>query len=225
MTPAQQRNLVIGLGGGAIVLIIALVAALTMGRSGPTQGPQPVTAASNGLQVELGKAARLDPNAQLRCFVGGKYVGMETTAECAAKNGVAPGALDVGVDQSGAPAAATAGAVDLKPLPVAPQPAPPVTTAQTPDTATPPPASSDSGSGGDCMRFTGRGWRSAGSMPLGACVRTLFAGRCLDQGEAIYGRWGPQTLRLVPGRVEMSPDNRSFHPLVDQEPDCSFPPA
>ena len=42
-------------------------------------------------------------------------------------------------------------------------------------------------------------------------------------GGATYGRWGEETLRLVPGRVEISSDNRSFHTAFDQGPNCSIP--
>jgi len=57
-------------------------------------------------------------------------------------------------------------------------------------------------------------------MTLGACVQTLFAGRCERSGEAAYGRWAQQTLRLAPGRVEISADNHSFRTLMDQ-PGCT----
>jgi hypothetical protein len=78
---------------------------------------------------------------------------------------------------------------------------------------------------GECLRFGSDGWRSAGdAMTRNACVQILFAGRCQRPGEALYGRWGGQTLRLVPGRVETSPDNRAFAPLVDQGPNCTLPP-
>ena len=56
-------------------------------------------------------------------------------------------------------------------------------------------------------------------MPLVACAQAVFAGRCEHPGEAAYGRWGQQTLRLLPGRIEQSSDNRSFRPLMDQ-PGC-----
>ncbi|HEY9216806.1 MAG TPA: hypothetical protein VIO94_02065, partial [Phenylobacterium sp.] len=66
-------------------------------------------------------------------------------------------------------------------------------------------------------------WRKLpAEMPLGACVQTLFAGRCERAGSAAYGRWGQQTLRLVPGRVEISADNRSFRILADQGAGCSI---
>jgi hypothetical protein len=54
-------------------------------------------------------------------------------------------------------------------------------------------------------------------------VQTLFAGRCEKPGVATYGRWSQQTLRLVPGRVEISGDNRRFRPLVDQAAGCAIP--
>jgi len=88
-----------------------------------------------------------------------------------------------------------------------------------------PPAPAENAGGGDCMRYSPEGWRSAGAgVSLGQCARTLFDGRCERAGDALYGRWGGNTLRLVPGRVEISPDNRNFRPLVPQNPqDCSLP--
>jgi len=54
----------------------------------------------------------------------------------------------------------------------------------------------------------------------------LFDGRCVRPGDALYGRSGAQTVRLLPGRVEISPDNRSFRTLLVQDPDdCSLPPG
>ena len=74
-----------------------------------------------------------------------------------------------------------------------------------------------------CWRYAVGQWRKlTPDMPLAACVQVLFAGRCEHTGEAAYGRWGAQTLRLVPGRIETSGDNRNFRPLMDQ-PGC--PPA
>jgi hypothetical protein len=60
-------------------------------------------------------------------------------------------------------------------------------------------------------------------MTLNACVQALFAGHCERTGGATYGRWGDQTLRLVPGRVEQSPDDRNFRTLVEQGTNCSLP--
>ena len=61
----------------------------------------------------------------------------------------------------------------------------------------------------------------AAELTLNACVQTLFAGHCERPGGATYGRWMSQTLRLVPGRVEVSGDNRSFHTLADQTEGCA----
>ena len=44
-----------------------------------------------------------------------------------------------------------------------------------------------------------------------------------QQGAATYGRWGEETLRLVPRRVEVSDDNRTFRTLVEQGANCSTP--
>jgi hypothetical protein len=52
-------------------------------------------------------------------------------------------------------------------------------------------------------------------------VRVLFQGQCAKPGEAYYGRWGGEALRLIPGRVEISEDNKKFRLLVEQDADCS----
>ena len=161
---------------------------------------------------------------------------MQTPAECAGKNGVQPGALDVGLDQSGALAAGV-GDTPLQPL------------SNTADNTTgdeakladagptypadaSPTDDSDGGQTGgqigqvsDCLRFGRSGWRDAGrAVTLNACVHAVFDGRCVGPGEAVFGRWGSQTLRLVPGRVAISADNRNFRPLLAQDPgDCSIP--
>jgi len=74
-----------------------------------------------------------------------------------------------------------------------------------------------------CWRYGREGWRELGEMGRSACVRTLFAGRCETRGEALYGRWAEQTLRLVTGRVEVSSDNTRFRTLAEQGPGCSLP--
>src|SRR5206468_8925951 len=54
----------------------------------------------------------------LRCFVNGQFVGELPLAVCAQRNGVATGSLDVGLDPSGALAAASnAASSGLTPLP------------------------------------------------------------------------------------------------------------
>ena len=47
--------------------------------------------------------------------------------------------------------------------------------------------------------------------------------RCVRPGEALYGRWGDTTLRLVPRRVEQSADNSRFSTLAEQDRSCTFP--
>jgi hypothetical protein len=80
-------------------------------------------------------------------------------------------------------------------------------------------------SGSACWRFNGVDWRRVNDqISLNDCVQTLFSGRCERPGAASYGRWGEQTLRLVPGKVERSYDNRSFRTLVEQPAgDCRIP--
>jgi hypothetical protein len=205
------------------------------------QRAKPPEAAPTGalLKVEMGTSAKLDPQSALRCFVHGQFVGMQTPAQCAQKNGVPAGALDVGLDQSGslaagagdahlAPIAKTvddnstsdAAAADDGPAPPSPPPTTPTLSANAP------PSLAADGATGDCLRYIRGGWQSAGAtVTLGVCVRTLFAGRCVGPGQTLYGRWGRQTVRLMPGRVEMSDNNRDFHPLVAQSAsDCSLPP-
>ncbi|MDB5447474.1 MAG: hypothetical protein JWQ97_2791, partial [Phenylobacterium sp.] len=79
---------------------------------------------------------------------------------------------------------------------------------------------------GACWSFTANSWRKLPSdTSLNGCVQALFAGRCERSGGATYGRWGDQTLRLVPGRIEISADNRSFRTLTEQGPGCGAAPA
>ena len=76
-----------------------------------------------------------------------------------------------------------------------------------------------------CWRYSGGQWRRFPTdMDMNACVQSLFAGHCERIGQATYGRWGEQTLRLVAGRVEISSDNQTFRTLLQQGPQCSLPP-
>jgi hypothetical protein len=200
--------------------------------------PQDAAPAGPLLKVEMGTSTKLDPESALRCFVHGQFVGMQTPAQCAEKNGVPAGALDVGLDQSGS-LAAGAGDAHLAPIAntvddnavsdaeaaenPAPPTLPPATSAPTVSAQTALPAD---GATGDCLRFIRGAWQTSGAgVSLGVCVRTLFAGRCVGPGQTIYGRWGRETVRLMPGRVEISDNNRDFRPLVAQSAsDCSLPP-
>ncbi len=211
--------------------VLALGAALTMAGCHRAKSPD-ATPAGPVLKVEMGTSTKLDPESALRCFVHGQFVGMQTPAQCAAKNGVPAGALDVGLDQSGSLAA---GAGDAHLAPIANKMEDIATSgADAGDSLSPPtptPATSASvlppdGAAGDCLRYIRGAWQPAGAgVTLGVCVRTLFAGRCVGPGQTLYGRWGRETVRLMPGRVEMSDNNRDFHSLVAQSAsDCSLPP-
>lgn len=217
-TPSDNRVFLIA--GGAAVLIVAVSLALWFGRGpAPTEAPP---ASQGGLTVDVADAPTLESTRELRCFVAGRFVGMATLAECAQRNGLATDALDVGIDETGALAAAPT--ASLAPPPVAPtelveqEPLPdlpPVTDAVAP--AAP--------SGEACLRHANGDWRQvSGSMSLSACAQALYSGICVRPGDAVYGRWGTTTLRLVPGRVERSENNADFRTLVEQDRNCNLGP-
>ena len=213
MNPLGGRRVAL-LAIGLVGLVVVAVAALLGLRGGAAKVETP-PAPRGALRVTMGETrAKLDPKAALRCFVAGRFVGETSLADCAQKNGVDPGRMDVGVDKTGQVAAAGEGQAELAPLPEA-RPAPPP--GQTPEAAAataPPPAPG----AGACLRYAGGRWREAGvGMSLRACVRTLFEGRCVRPGEALYGRYGATSLRLVPGRVEASDNNRDFQYVVGQD--------
>jgi hypothetical protein len=218
-----RGRLAVIIGGGALVVLIAVAAAILFkARDHVAQTPPP--ASTGGLVVQTGQAddGKPDPKKPLRCFVNGQFEGIETLADCAHKNGVATEALDVGVDQTGAMAAANGQGVSLAPPP--PTSDAPMESAPDAVVATPQ-AGSAHGAGGDCLRYTPAGWRKVGSgMPLYACVQALYAGRCARPGEVNYGRWGDSALRQAPHRIEMSDDNRTFRALAEQSDDtCAIP--
>ena len=228
------------LGGGAVLALVAgLAIALALagrGHAPPTAPP----ASQGGLVVQTGRDddIKLDPKRPLRCFVNGQFVGELPLDECAKRNGVATGALDVGVDTSGALAASNGSSSDITPLP--PQPvtplSPPAGVAPAAGPEAPPgqmqgasPAALHAATPthsviGACWRRAGGGWQKLPSeLSLTACVQALYAGRCERQGGATYGRWVDQTLRSVPGRIEVSGDNHDFRTLVEQGPGCMIP--
>lgn len=218
-----KDNRVIIAIGAALVIIAAVVLALIFSGGGDNT-PEAPPASRGGLTVDLAEAPTLEPTRELRCFVNGQFVGLATLAACAQKNGLATDALDVGLDETGALAAAPTASF-------APPPeAPPVLTVDpdltvalpTPDrpvkAVTPP-----STGGTQCLRHTGDDWRVLSTgMSLTACVQALYAGTCVRPGEAQYGRWGDTTLRLVPRRVEQSNDNTRFRTLAEQDRNCQF---
>ena len=225
----NDRRIVLALIGGALALMAGLGIAIGMVSKTRNDKDAAPPASQGGLVVETTTAddGGIDPARPLRCFVAGQYVGEVTLSECAKKNGVATGALDVGVDATGALAAADDAGTVLTPLPpvqtAAVEPALPPAAAATPtDTMTP--ATPAGGPTGACWRYAGNVWsRLPSDLSLNGCVQALFAGRCERPGGATYGRWMTQTLRLVPGKVEVSGDNRSFRTLADQGGGCAIP--
>ena len=226
----NDRRIVLALIGGALALMAGLGIAIGMVSKTRNDRHTAPAASQGGLVVETTTAddGGIDPARPLRCFVAGQYVGEVTLAECARKNGVATGALDVGVDSSGNLAAADAAGTVLTPLPpiqtAAVEPALPTTAPTAPTATTAPIAPAAGGPAGSCWRYSGNVWSKLPSdLSLNACVQALFAGRCERPGGATYGRWMTQTLRLVPGKVEVSGDNRSFRTLADQGGGCAIP--
>jgi hypothetical protein len=221
---------VIAIGGAGLALVAGLVIAwFVFARSQKPAAPPP--ASQGGLTVVSGRDddVKLDPKRPLRCFVGGQFVGELPLAVCAQRNGVATGALDVGLDQAGALAASNGAGSALTPLTQEPPQSLPTTEATPPDQGgdlAPPSLQANAAAGQSCWRFGGAGWRQLPTpLPLQQCVQAVFAGRCPSSDDAFYGRWGEQTLRLSDGRVEISPDNHDFTTLVDPWPPCQLEPG
>ena len=216
----QDNRLLIAIGAG-LAVVAAVVIALIFS-AGRDRNPAPPPAAQGGLTVDVADAPELNTTRELRCFVDGQYIGLATLSDCARRNGVATDALDVGIDETGALAAAPTAAFAPPPS------APPVelTEAEQPSQVDQPviEPSVQPASGSACLRHTGSDWRSlSGNMSLNACVQALYSGTCVRPGEALYGRWGDITLRLVPRRVEQSNDNSRFRTLAEQDRSCTFP--
>jgi hypothetical protein len=227
----QGSPRVLGLGALVAILLGAIIAVvITRGSKAPDEPPP---ASQGGLVVEQGRDddTKLDPTRPIRCFVEGQFAGEITLAECAKRNGVATGALDVGVDETGALAASGQTGAIFAPLPPADapasmQPSLPVPTPQAQGPAMPTPAATPTADGGSCWRYADATWsKLPESLSLNGCVQRLYAGQCEKSGRATYGRWGQQTLRLVPGRVEISDDNRRFRTLAKQDRSCAIEPA
>ena len=216
----------LALAGAAVALLAGLSLAwvLVAQHRGERAAPPPASRA--GLVIDSSDApnGHMDPTRPLRCFVAGQFVGELTLAECAKRNGVATDALDVGLDPSGALAAADQAGAMITPLPpaeVRSEEASAAAEASSPSVA----PTMVSGPPSACWRYSEGQWRRLpNDVALSACVQTLFSGRCERAGEAVYGRWAQQTLRLVAGRIELSSDNRTFHALMDQQ-GCSVSPA
>lgn len=218
--PKDNRTVLIVGGGLAVVAAVAAALVFSGGRDRSTEAPP---ASQGGLVIDVAEAPTLEPARELRCFVDGQFVGLATLADCAQRNGVATSALDVGLDATGALAAAPTAAFAPPPA----LPAEPTVEVAPVDEGSPSepsrPVSSPT-SATACLRHTGSEWRAiSNGMSLGACVQALYAGTCVRPGEAQYGRWGDTTLRLVPRRVEQSSDNSRFRTLAQQDRNCQFP--
>jgi hypothetical protein len=224
---SDRQKVMLAIGVGSAVILGVIAAFLFMGRGHkPTEAP---AASQGGLQVSVAETPALDAKKKLRCFKDGAPVGEYTLAECAKMNGVAAQALDVGLDDNGnlaaAPTASLAPPPALPPAAVVPSGQTPNapdahTSAQPAQTASAPAEAR----GAACLRFGGADWRQVSDGGnLNSCVQFLFAGRCVRPGEAQYGRYGSATLRLVPGKVEISSDNAHFHTLVEQRRGCEVP--
>lgn len=216
----QDNRLLIAIGAG-LAVVAAVVIALIFS-AGRERNPAPPPAAQGGLTVDVADAPELNTTRELRCFVDGQYIGLATLSDCARRNGVATDALDVGIDETGAlaaaPTAAFAPPPSAPPIELTEAEQPPLTDQQPVEPSVQP------ASGSACLRHTGSDWRSLSSnMSLNACVQALYSGTCVRPGEALYGRWGDVTLRLVPRRVEQSNDNSRFRTLAEQDRSCTFP--
>lgn len=220
----NDKRIIIAVGAGLAVLVAVVLALVFSG--GKNAAPSAPAPEFGDLTVDLAEAPSLEPTRELRCYVNGQFVGMATLAVCAQRNGVATDALDVGLDETGAliaaPTASLAPPPSLPPVEltaVDPTPMP-----VEPSQPTVEPAPQPVAAGSACLRHSGGEWRTVSSGgSLNACVQQLYAGTCVRPGEALYGRWGEVTLRLVPRRVEQSNDNNRFRTLVDQDRQCQFP--
>lgn len=220
-TPPPRRGKLPLILGAAVALVAGVGAALVVGQQGGDDGAKPPPASEGGLVIESGPDnATADATRSLRCFVAGQFVGELTLTECARRNGVATDALDVGLDETGALAAAQEAGAMLTPLPPEEEGA-----AEAPGGEETAPAPVDAELAA-CWRHQNGRWRKLpGEVAVDACVQTLFAGKCLRPGQAQYGRWGHQTLRLVTGKIEVSDDNQTFRMLAAQDASCAIAPA
>lgn len=225
----KDRRVVV-LGGMGLALIAGLMIAALMASRGAAPN-EPPPASQGGLVVQTGRDddIKLDPKRPLRCFVNGQFVGELPLSDCARKNGVATGALDVGLDPSGALAAANGGGTHLTPLSVVTDP--PAASASAPaDMGFSGPADDQKAAPAArttavCWRYVENQWsRVAGEIELAACVRAVFAGRCTPSGAVQYGRWGERGLRLSSGRIELTSEDGDYRPLTTQTADCAIAP-
>ena len=220
----QDNRIIMAIGAG-LAVVAAIVLALVFS-GGRDRTPEAPPASRGGLTVDLADAPGLEPTRELRCFVDGQFIGMATLSDCARRNGLATDALDVGIDDTGAlaaaPTASFAPPPSLPPIELIDATPEPVKSSQPNQPSQP--TTTPVAAGSQCLRHTGSDWRALSSgMSLNACVQALYAGTCVRPGDAQYGRWGDLTLRLVPRRVEQSNDNARFRTLAEQDRNCQFP--
>jgi len=227
-TAPRSRRILIGVVAGGCAIAALVVAGWFLVRpesdEGSVSGPGELS-----VQTGLNDDPKLDPGHPLKCFVNGQAVGDLPLRDCARRNGVDPGALDVGLDANGVLGASNGLTGALTPLPppgdvaAGPGAQVPAAPAQAPVQVAPR-ITLDADASGPCWRYGDGGWsRLPEDGALGACIQTLFAGQCEPPGAVAYGRWHGRTLRLMTGRVEMMGDDRAFHAIAAQNPDCSIP--
>lgn len=219
--PRDTRTiLLVGVG---VAVVAGVATALMFGAGKPADPDARPPAAEGGLKIDLAEAPVLDAARELRCYVGGQFVGMATLSSCAQRNGVAKETLDVGLDATGALAAAPT--ASFAPPPTAPVAETPTATDRPANPAREQAATVHQAVDGQCLRHVGSEWRQVGQgMSQAECVKALYSGVCVrTPGEAQYGRWNDVTLRLVPRRVEASADNTNFRTFTAQDRQCQFP--
>ncbi len=213
---------VLALGGGGVALAAGLAVAFLLVRT-PNAAHEAPPASQGGLVVQTGRDddIKLDPMRPLRCFVGGQFVGELPLGACAKRNGVATGALDVGVDPSGALAASNGPTGEITPLPPARvDAAQPAVSAVTDDSQGAPARSAA------CWTYDDGAWnRLPGELTQSACAAQI-SHRCFRPDQSVfYARWGEQTLRNLAARgaVEYSLNNHDFRFLIDADGRCAKP--
>ncbi|MEI9890193.1 MAG: hypothetical protein WDN45_05805 [Caulobacteraceae bacterium] len=215
MSLFSDRRVILG-GGGVIALLLGLgVAAVFASKAPKSSGPPP--ASQGGLVVEQGKddsAPRSRPSAALlRRRQDGRRddPGRLRQAQRRGHPGAGPrGRRHRG---PGRRQRRRSGAADPDPRR---GPAGPRRRSAPGPAGVAPVASGPGAPTAPCWKREADWRRLPTDLTLNACVQALYAGRCVKTGEALYGRWGEETLRLVPRRVEASSDNRTFRPLADQ---------
>lgn len=226
----NQRTMLV-IGGGVLALILALILGFML--STKHKDEPKMNGKAPGLAINVSDAPKVDSAKPIRCFVNGVLVGNLTLHDCAARNGVGAQQLDVGLDEDGNLAAAPT--ASLAPPPATPvqttapeasepKPSEPIAVQEPQSPEVVPDIQQASGPVAPCLRYSGNQWsRVKDSVTLGQCVQLLYDGRCESPGNASYGRWNKQTLRLVPKKIEVSDDNKNFRTLVRQGQGCSVP--